>query len=215
MNTGTSKDIHLEACVESLEECILAEAKGADSLELCADLNEGGLSPSLDLVKQVLTKVNIPIKVMLRPRRGDFTYYPDEFTLMRKQLSQFYELGIRELVTGILSRTMEVDYLRMKIICASYPDVDFTFHKAIDEVDDPFVAIESLKDIPNVKSILSSGAQATALEGIENLKLMKEACANKIELIAAGKITDQNIEEIHKLLNLQRYHGRLIVGELI
>ncbi len=207
-------NVLLEACVETFEQCKIAEKKGAHRLELCANLEEGGLSPSEDLIKKVLAEINIPVKVMLRPRPGDFTYYNDEFELMKKQLYAFQELGVKEVVTGIVTRTSDLDYLRMKMLCHLCPEIKFTFHKAIDVTSDPLVAIEGLKDIPNVVSILSSGGHATAEEGLNTLKEMKLKCGQDISLIPAGKITNENVVTFHDLLNVQEYHGRLIVGNL-
>ena len=200
-----------EACVQTLHEAISAEKNGADLIELCAHLEFDGLTPSRDLIKTVLKELSIPVKVMVRPRKGDFVYNKDDVNDIRRDISLCQSLGVSEIVFGA-TNSGQLDIELIQKVANWSKDMQITIHKAIDTVIDPFLDIEKLKPIPNVKSILSSGQSQTAWEGIDTLLKMKDYCGTKINLIAAGKVTSSNINEIHNKLDLTHYHGRRIVN---
>lgn len=200
-----------EACVESLDEAIAAESSGADRIELCSRLDLDGLTPDEDLIKACLDKLKIPIKVMIRPRSGDFIYTTSELKEIYKSISLCKSHNISEIVFGAETINYDLDlHIISEIAVRAYP-MPVTIHKVIDRVRNPILDILKLKHFRNVKSILSSGQAYTATEGIENLLKMKAACANRFTLIAAGKITAQNIDELHSKLDLKEYHGKKIV----
>ncbi|MEO1713654.1 MAG: copper homeostasis protein CutC, partial [Bacteroidota bacterium] len=106
--------MRLEACVETLGECVLAQERGAQQLELCANLAEDGLTPSLELVNQVLQKVSIPVKVMVRPRGGNFVYSEQELVAMEAEIRAFRTLPVAGVVLGVLQgdRTLDLTATR-------------------------------------------------------------------------------------------------------
>lgn len=203
-----------EACVGNLAQALNAEKNGADRIELCARLDLGGTTPSQKLIEECLKQLSIPIKVMIRPRGGNFIYNQTEIDQMIKEIELCKQLGIPEIVTGLLTEDHEVDMEGMRSLSANVGDMPITFHKAIDEVKDFKNSIKNLRQIPEVKYLLSSGQKATAEEGVEILKEMISYCENKITVIAAGKVTDKNIHRLHSELNAKEYHGKLIVGHL-
>jgi len=203
-----------EACVGNLSEAIVAEKNGAHRIELCDRLDLGGTTPTQKLIKDCLEQLNIPIKVMIRPRGGNFVYSQAEINSMIKSIELCKQLGISEIVTGALTEDNKVDMDVMRSLSANVGDMSITFHKAIDEVEDFKSAIEKLKKIPQVNAILTSGLEATAALGIKNLKEMISHCGDEITVIAAGKVTDLNIEGLHQELKATEYHGKLIVGKL-
>lgn len=203
-----------EACVETLEQCRRAEALGADRLELCARLDLGGTTPDWQLVKAVLKQVRIPVKVMIRPRGGNFVYTETEVAQMKASITRFLDLGVPEFVTGILTPQHQIDLPLLTTLCEAMDDRPVTFHKAIDEVPDMEAAVEQLKTIPNLRYILTSGGAPTAQAGLEPLRQLRACAAPEITLIAAGSITKSNLPGFHQQLGGREYHGRRIVGPL-
>jgi len=213
-NRWNMEGIIREACVETLEQCQRAEALGADRLELCARLDLGGTTPDWQLVKQVLEAVQIPVKVMIRPRGGDFVYTEREAAQMKESIARFLSLGVPEFVTGMLTPEHQIDLPLLHTLCAAAAGRPVTFHKAIDEVPDMEAAVEQLKVIPNLKYILTSGGAPTAQEGSSQLRALLKGASPAITPIAAGSVTKGNLPDLHQLLAASQYHGRKIVGDL-
>lgn len=209
------ENILLEACVESFDQAILAEQQGAHRIELCARLVDGGLTPEPDLVTALLSKLHIPIKVMIRPRAGNFIYTEAEINQMVMDILHFKKMGIQEVVLGVLNEHGAVHLEQMRILAKAAAPMAITFHKAIDETADPLKELERMCDLPeNVKYILSSGKKPTAQQGYLFLRTMVEKFRHRFIIIAAGKITDKNLADVHQLVCAREYHGRKIVGEL-
>jgi copper homeostasis protein len=204
----------IEACVETLAEAITAAQRGADQLELCSDLAQDGLTPSLALTRKVLSAVAIPIKVMIRPRGGNFIFCPEELGSMWDNVMEFRKIGIQHFVIGIATPENELDISAIQALCAAFPEAAFTLHKVIDYVVDPLSAIPAINQIPNLTSILTSGGAATALEGAAQIMAIQTALHPSKHLIAAGKITQENLALVQSKIEVPAYHGRRILGEL-
>jgi copper homeostasis protein len=203
-----------EACVETLEQCRRAEALGADRLELCARLDLGGTTPDWQLVKEVLKQVQIPVKVMIRPRGGNFIYTEVEVAQMRASIARFLDLGVPGFVIGTLTPQHQIDLPLLTTLCEAMEGRPVTFHKAIDEVPDIEAAVGQLKAIPNLKYLLTSGGAPTAQAGLGQLRKLLKCAAPEITVIAAGSVTNANLQQLHQALGGSEYHGRRIVGEL-
>lgn len=204
-------DCTLEACVETLEDSIRAERNGAQRIELCSSLECGGLTPDFTLVKKVIESVKIPVRVMIRPRIGDFFYSEKEFGKIRKEIQSFLELDIEGFVFGTLTKDNEVDFERTKDLIKLCSGRKTTFHKAIDETSKDTIIENSKRLIDiGIDNILSSGASLTALEGRDILNKMVEVTNNKV--IVAGKVTYINLSEVVRTIPSSNYHGRNIVN---
>ncbi|PKD16420.1 copper homeostasis protein [Salegentibacter salinarum] len=203
-----------EACIETLEQAIAAENKGADRIELCSNLQLEGLTPSNDLIVQVLDKINIPVRVMIRPRTGNFLYSEKEITEMKRTVITCKNLGVEGVVFGVLKadKTLDIDIISM-LTNLAFP-LNVVIHKAIDNTPDLLKEFEKLKAIKGISTILTSGGAKTAIEGCGVLKEMIATSQNAIEIMPAGKITFENLSEIHCLLGASAYHGKQIVGKL-
>jgi copper homeostasis protein len=210
-DTCLTTNIIREACVETLDQCIQAEQCGADRLELCAELETGGLTPSISLIQAVLEKVNIPVMVMIRPRAGDFCYTRQEIEQMEAALAEVKSTGVAGVVFGFLKKDFTVDEALTQRFAALSAPLQVTFHKAVDETPDPVAATECLAGIPGITRILSSGGAETALEGAETLRRMVQAAGSELNIIAAGKVTEYNLEQIRTLTGAREYHGKRIV----
>lgn len=207
------KPLLLEACVDSVISSVRAEQQGAHQIELCGRLDLDGLTPDLDLIAEVINTVNIPIKVMLRNRGGNFIYSKKDVEAMKFSLAQILRLDIQGIVFGALLSDDTIDVSLTQEICDLAGNIPVTFHKAIDSCSDILQATKVLKQT-RVTSILSSGGKPTAMEGAEVLKEMINMVKSKVEIISAGKITSDNISEIHQRIGGTSYHGKLIVGSI-
>lgn len=203
-----------EACVESLKEALLAEEKGANRIELCADLANDGLTPTFGLMKRTVAALKIPVMVMARPRAGDFVYSDVELIQMKVAINYAKEAGAAGIVLGLLTKENQIDVEHTKMLVEYAQPLEVTFHKAIDEMDDPVEGVRILKTIPNIKRILSSGGKATAFDGQEVIRKMIAEADGKIIILVAGKVTNENVNEIQQLTGTTELHGRKIVGDL-
>jgi copper homeostasis protein len=203
-----------EACIESLSEAIKAEKLGAQQLELCSDLANDGLTPDFDLIKEVKSKVNIPVKVMIRPRAGNFIYTIREIETMIQAIAFCKDIGVEGVVFGVLKTDNTLDITAIKELTSFASPLEVTIHKAIDLTPDLPQAVAELRKIEGITSILTSGGAVTAIEGSATLLEMIQIADDKIEIIAAGKITDENLEEVQRTIKTSAYHGRRIVGDL-
>ena len=214
LELNEQKNICLEACVETLEEAIIAEKKGANRLELCSRLDLDGLTPNFNLTKKVMKKISIPIKVMIRERDGNFVYSENEILAMQNQIEIFKSIGILEVVFGALNINNKVDIqVTNRLAKYAFP-MNVTFHKAIDQTTNILSELESIKSIPGISSVLTSGGKSNAESGYKIIKEMINVADSKINIIAAGSITNKNLKYLHKKIGAMDYHGRKIVGGL-
>lgn len=202
----------VEACVESLEDAIYAEKRGANRIELCAQLQVGGTTPGPDLIKSVTSAIDIPVLVMIRPRGGNFVYSESELDQMRMDIQNSLEAGADGFVFGTLTDENEINLDQMRILMQDVNSLPVTFHKAIDEVNDPLKAVRELKKVEGVHRILSSGQQPTAVEGAATLNEMIAEAGEDLIIVAAGKITHENLDQLINLIHTSEFHGRKIVG---
>ena len=203
-----------EACVESFLEAKLAQEKGANRIELCSDLANDGLTPDLETMAKNCSELDIPVMVMARPRAGNFVHTADEIETMKAAIDQAKAAGAAGIVFGLLTPDNKIDEANTRMLAQYAEPLPVTFHKAIDEMDDPVEGVRVLKNIPNIKRILSSGGKATALEGQEVIQKMIAETDGKVIILVAGKVTNENVSEIQQITGTNELHGRKIVGDL-
>ena len=180
----------LEVCVDSVESAQLAARGGAMRLELCADLIIGGTSPDEDLFRMVRERVDIPIRVLLRPRFGDFLYSEEEFELLRRQVRRFAALGADGVVIGVLRPDGALDEPRMAELISLAGGCGVTLHRAFDLCRDPFEALEAARRL-GVDTILTSGQQASCAQGAPLLRELAARSGGRPQImIGAGVNTD-------------------------
>ena len=208
------KKIFIECCVESLSEALIAEKRGADQLELCSDLANDGLTPDTVLTEKTLETISIPLKVMIRHRKGDFFYDKSDISIIRNQINSMKLIGIKHIVFGSLTHLNRINLEQIKMVSEwAYP-MNVTYHKAIDLSENFFEDTELLLQFKNVKSLLTSGQASTAEKGYLTLKRLLADFGKNIKIISAGSITDKNLNKIHNMIRGRYYHGRKILGEL-
>ncbi|EOC1565674.1 copper homeostasis protein CutC [Cronobacter dublinensis] len=175
----------LEICCYSLACAVTAQEAGADRIELCSAVNEGGLTPSAGVLKGARAQLTLPVHPIVRPRGGDFCYRADEFATMLDDIAFIRELGFAGLVTGVLNEDGEVDIARMRKIMRAADGLAVTFHRAFDMCASPLKALEELTDL-GVARILTSGQQATAEKGISLITELKRQSRAPIIMAGAG-----------------------------
>ena len=199
-----------EACVESFEKALETQNNGANRIELCENLAVGGTTPSYGTVKVCLEKLDIPIFPMIRARGGNFIYSKDEIEIMKEDIKIFKELGVKGVVLGCLTSDNKIDLeLTKKLVNLAYP-MEVTFHKAIDEIQNPLDYIDNLINI-GIKRILTSGGKVTALEGKDLINEMIKKSNGRLKIVVAGKVTKENLNELSNLISANEFHGKLIV----
>ncbi|MEZ5105096.1 MAG: copper homeostasis protein CutC [Draconibacterium sp.] len=204
-----------EACVETFEEAVLAEKQGANRIELCSDLANDGLTPSFELMQKTCSTLTIPVMVMIRPRAGDFVYSEEEIEQMKTEINLAKKVNAAGVVFGLLTSENNIDKKNTEILAEYAKPLPVTFHKAIDELENPVEGVKTLIEIDGIKRILTSGGKPTALEGQQIIRNMMKVAENKITILVAGKVLNSNVNEIQKLTGAKELHGRRIVGELI
>lgn len=182
----------LEICVDSVESALEAQAGGAQRLELCANLIIGGTSPTMPMIHQVLQQVHIPVNVLLRPRFGDFCFTSYEKTILLEEIAQCRQLGAHGVVIGALTPQgdLDEDFLSQCIEQANRMYV--TLHRAFDLCQEPFEALEKAIAL-GFDCILTSGQQATALQGISLLEQLVQCADGRIDILAGSGVSPENI----------------------
>jgi copper homeostasis protein len=195
----------IEICLENIESIIAAQEGGADRVEFCSDLFEGGLTPSLGMFRTARKKVSIDMNVMIRPRGGDFCYSDLEFETMLEDTKIFKEEGANAIVFGILNPDGSIDSERSaKLIEAARP-LEVTFHRAIDMSNNALESLQTLIDL-KVERVLTSGLEASVMEGLITLKEMIAYAKDDIIVMPGCGISERNFEFIKKELQAKEYH---------
>ena len=205
--------ILVEASVDSVVSARNAAVGGAERLELCANLVEGGTTPSIGMMAAVREAVRIPMFVLIRPRGGDFLYDSDEIRIIRRDITEARTLGADGVVIGALTREGRVDAGVMgKLLDAARP-MAVTFHRGFDLTRDPNEALEVLVRL-GVQRVLTSGQAPSALEGIPLLGRLVRQAGNRIEILAGGGISEENVARIVEETGVTEIHLRGSAGEV-
>lgn len=191
MEAKAKSSLVIEICIDSVESAVAAARGGADRLELCGNLAlGGGTTPSLGLFRRIRQTVrNVPIMVMIRPRTGDFCYNPTEFEVMLEDIRIFKEEGATGVVFGVLTADGEVDIVRTKRLTAEAAPLQVCFHRAFDMTQDPVRAYNSLRCIPNITRVLTSGHAPTVPHGLPILRGLIRMTTKPTSTAAASEPT--------------------------
>lgn len=200
------KNFQFEICTNSVESCIAAQQGGANRVELCAGIPEGGTTPSygeIATAREVLTHTKL--HVIIRPRGGDFLYSPIEIKTMLKDIEIARQLGADGVVFGCLTADGEVDMTVMQELMAASRGLSVTFHRAFDVCRDARKALEQIIDL-GCNRILTSGQQANAEAGIPLLKELQQQAAGRIILLAGCGVNEGNIRRIAEETGIEEFH---------
>jgi copper homeostasis protein len=203
--------VRFQSCVDSLEAAVASADGGADSLELCARLEVGGLTPAVALVEATLARVRLPVSVMIRPREGDFVYASSEVATMVDDIRAMADLGVNGVVVGALNNDGTVDDDAMDRLVDAAGSCLVTFHRAFDRTPDLDRACDALLTL-GLDFVLTSGGAATAAEGAATLARLVGRCGDDLAVIAAGTVRADHVARLVAETRVAHVHARLITG---
>lgn len=198
----------VEICVDSVDSALAAEAGGADRIELCSALAEGGLTPSLGLIRAVRRAVHLPVHVLLRPRPGDFVYSEAEMAILREDMALAAGAGANGLVFGVLTALGEVDEGRTRALVAAARPLTSTFHRAFDLTPDLDRALDSVIRT-GVDRVLTSGGEPTAMLGLGTLKRLVRQAGSHVAIMAVGGVLPATITQLAAETGVSEVHAAL------
>ncbi|GLY31734.1 copper homeostasis protein CutC [Kineosporia sp. NBRC 101731] len=198
----------LEICLEDAAGAAVAEAAGADRVEICSALSEGGVTPSGGLVHRVLASTSrIGVQVLIRPRGGDFVFSPAEVEVMIEDVRQLRSLPRVGFVLGALSVDGHVDVPVLERLLEACDGAPTTFHRAFDACRDLPASLEILVGL-GFDRVLTSGGAASALEGAAVLRALTEQAAGRLTVLAGGGVRPSNVAELVQRAGVAEVHGR-------
>jgi copper homeostasis protein len=195
----------VEICVEGIDGLLAAQHGGADRVELCAALVEGGITPSFGTVRAALSAATVPFHVIVRPRGGDFLYSEREYASMLDDVTSLRDLGVAGVVVGCLTADGRIDEPRMSALVKAAGPLAVTCHRAFDMTRDPEEALEALIRC-GVGRVLTSGQRDTAREGAELLAQLVRKAGDRIVILGCGALDPENVGDIVRRTGLKEIH---------
>ena len=195
----------IEVIVSTIEDATEAEAGGADRIEVVRDLEQGGLTPDIELVHRIIEAVHIPARIMLRESNSMSLRSPAELKVIVQKASEFAQLRVQGLVVGFLLDG-RLDLAALLEVAHAAPSTRITFHRAFDELADPMLAIRQFKTIPQVDRILTVGGSGSWCQRKLRLSEWQQAAAPEITLIVGAGIDMPVIEDIQRDSTITEVH---------
>lgn len=185
----------LEICANSVASALAAQEGGASRIELCQQLEAGGVTPSAGQISLARTLLKIGVHVLIRPRAGDFYYSDEEFREMLMDVLYCREIGCDGVVIGMLTADGGVDVARTRQLVEAAGPMLVTFHRAFDRSNDPFQALEDVIQC-GCERLLTSGQEERAAEAISLLAELVERAGDRIEIMPGSGVTEENLIQI-------------------
>lgn len=198
--------MYLEVIVERLNNAMDAKQHGANRLELVSAISEGGLTPSAGLIESVCERVSIPVQVMLRPHSKSFVYDKSDEVVILRDLERIRKTKAKGVVFGALREDGTIDEALLEKVLKHKGHLHVTFHRAVDEAKDYHQAIETLLKY-DIDTLLTSGGEPSAHEGMATLKKIKERLEAKgIELLAGKGLNAETIDDLYHETGIEHVH---------
>ena len=195
----------LEVIACSVSDAIEAQKGGASRLELVRELERGGLTPSIDVVREIKNAVDLPLRVMVRESEGYPTSGEMEVETLCEKAAELSQLGVDGLVIGFLrADRIDVDLTARVLACA--PGLNATFHHAFEDAGDQLQALSEIKTLPQVDRILSSGGSGELKARMQRLDSYAQRAAPEIEIIAGGGIASDEIALLRRSTRIREFH---------
>jgi copper homeostasis protein len=199
-----SSKLIIEVCVDSVESAMAAERGGADRVELCDNLLEGGTTPSAGAIAIARDRLGIKLQVIIRPRGGDFCYSEVEFAVMQHDIALAKQLGADGVVIGILTPEGAIDISRTRALIELARPLSVTFHRAFDMARDPYRALEDLIGL-GIDRILTSGQEPSVIEGLDLIAELVQLAGDRV-IIMPGGGTERNIGKVVARSGVREVH---------
>lgn len=212
------KNYILEVCADSVESALSAKAGGATRLELCANLVIGGTTPGYELFEQVKKETGLPIRVLIRPRFGDFLYSEYEYQQMLCDVRHFAEAGADGVVIGSLNADGTLNEVQMRGLARAAGGCGITLHRAFDVCEDPFAALQKAAEL-GIDTILTSGQEAGCMQGRELIRRLvcaaehgvwngreTSAAQRQMTILVGAGVVSSNIKEITMTTGAHAFH---------
>lgn len=199
--------ILVEAAVDSAEAALAAVEAGAERVELCSDLDSGGLTPSAALLADLRPRLDVPILPMIRSRRGDFQYDAEEIETMLAQLHELRALGANGFVCGALRGDRSIDTAAMARIVEAAEGLPVVFHRAFDRTPDLSASLQVLIGL-GIERVLTSGGAERAILGVDRLASLMREARGRIGILPGGGIDAGNVHEIAARTGVTEVHAR-------
>ncbi len=198
--------MQVEICCNSVLSARNAKMGGATRIELCQALGEGGTTPSAAAIEYCTKELGLETRVLIRPRGGNFCYDKEDTRLILRDIALAREFGASAVVIGFLTENGNIDVTKTRAAVEEAGNMSVTFHRAFDECVNPEKALEEIINC-GCDKLLTSGCQATAMEGVQLLKKLKQLSKRRIGIIAASGIVPENVAEIVRLTGVEEVHG--------
>lgn len=198
----------IEIAVTDYLSAAAAVKGGADRIELCSALSEGGLTPSYGLIESCRNNFDISLFPIIRPRAGDFLYTEEEFDIIQKDVILCKQRGCDGIVTGFLLRDGNIDKKRMAMITKLAHPMKVTFHRAFDRCLNPFEGMEDIIEA-GCHRILTSAQKLKAIEGTELIKQLIEKSKGRIIIMPGSGVRKENIKELAEKTGAEEFHSSL------
>lgn len=187
----------------------IAQENGADRVELCAEMEVGGTTPSFEDIKNVRSFLTIDLNVMIRPRGGNFVYSVEEFDQMKAEIVEVKKLGVDGVVFGILNSDNTVNVEQNRELVELAAPLPCTFHRAFDEVKDMATALEEVIGC-GFTTILTSGCEPNVNLGLKNLAQLTMQAADRIVIMPGGGLRSTNITTVLRETGAKYFHSSAI-----
>lgn len=184
----------LELCAASIEAIKIAKELNFDRIELCQNIEQGGITPSLGLIDYALA-YGVETHVLIRPRVGGFIYNCDEIEIIIRDILVCSELGVHGVVIGALDEFGEIHKEAVTLMLEKAKGMEVTFHRAFDDTVNYSRSLDTLIEL-GVKRLLSSGLGSNVELGMNNLKGMMDYAEGRIEIMTGGGVNLSNISKI-------------------
>ncbi len=201
-----SLPLQLEICANAFASALAAQAGGADRIELCENLGEGGCTPSFGTLSMTRDHLRIPLYVLIRPRAGDFLYDARETELMLRDVEQCRRLGCDGVVIGALDADGGVDLNVCRELIAAARGMGVTFHRAFDAARDPRQALEDIIAL-GCERVLTSGAATSAEQGGAAIAAAVRQSSGRIAVMAGAGISAGNVAALVAMTGVRQVHA--------
>ncbi|MGU3369719.1 copper homeostasis protein CutC [Bacillus mycoides] len=203
----------LEVIATCLEDVKRIEKAGGNRIELISSYTEGGLTPSYAFIKKAVDAVQIPVHVMIRPHAKSFTYTEEEIEMMKEDIVVAQNLGAAGVVLGVLNVQNEVDEEKLVDILSVVDGINVTYHRAIDDTENPVEAMKALKKFNKVTHVLTSGGQGNVVDNIPVLREMQKESEGNIQLVVGSGVTKENVKQLLDETGISQAHVGTAVRE--